>query len=453
MMRRITLSLILMLAMPFVVFAKEYRVLDFGAKGNGVADDAKAIQAAINACSNAGGGEVIFSANHEYLTGPVELKSNVHVVLETNAVWKANPDERIYHKSAFGKNEGEGMMWIWAKDIENLSFSGHGTIHGNGIRFMGKELADSYELKPVTTFDPRPHVLTLIGVKNLSIRDITIKEGAYWTVHLIGCDGAVIDGINLLNNLKIRNGDGIDLDHSKNVRIANCHITSGDDAICFKNRREYEEYGSCHDIVVTNCVMESRSCTVKLGSENMDSIYNVTIDNCVITGSNRGLGIQNRDEGTITNVVFSNIILDCRLWSDVWWGKAEPIYVTSYPRANGNHKDANWRFPKGQTVGKCGEVSCIYFNNIYATSENGCFIGGDTQDKVHDIYFNNIHLNLKKMTNYDGGVYDKRPCRGEGFIYNKVYGVFVEQAQNIVVEGLKVKVEPKVTYGGETYGL
>ena len=453
MMRRITLTLILMLSLPLGMLAKDYRVLDFGAIGNGVADDANAIQTAIDACSNAGGGDVVFSANHTFLSGPVQLKSNVHVVLETNSVWKANPDESIYRKSAFGKNEGEGMMWIWAKDIENLSFSGQGTIHGNGIKFMGAELSDSYELKPVTTFDPRPHVLTLIGVKNLSIRDITIREGAYWTVHLIGCDGAVVDGINLLNNLKIRNGDGIDIDHSKNVRIANCHITSGDDAICLKNRREYEEYGSCHDIVVTNCVMESRSCTVKIGSENMDSIYNVTIDNCVITGSNRGLGIQNRDEGTVTDVIFSNILLDCRLWSDVWWGKAEPIYVTSYPRANGNHKDANWRFPKGQTVGKCGEVSRIYFNNIYATSENGCFIGGDTQDKVKDIYFNNVHLNLKKMTRYGGGVYDKRPCRGEGFIYNKVYGVFVEQAKNVVVEGLKVKADPKVAYGGETCGL
>ena len=369
-MNKLTLNLLILLAIPCIVYGRNFNVMDFGARGNGISDDAIAIQKAVDACTNAGGGDVVFSANHTFLSGPVQLKSNVNIVLETNSVWKANPDESIYHLSAFGKNEGEGMMWIWAKDVENLSFSGHGTIHGNGIKFMGAELFDSYELKPVTTFDPRPHVLTLMGVRNLNIRDITIREGAYWTVHLIGCDGAVIDGISLLNNLKIRNGDGIDIDHSKNVRIANCHITSGDDAICLKNRREFEEYGSCHDIVVTNCVMESRSCTVKIGSENMDSIYNVVIDNCVIKGSNRGLGIQNRDEGTVSNVVFSNIILDCQLWSDVWWGKAEPIYVTSYPRANGNHKDANWRFPKGQTVGRCGEVSHIYFNNIYATSEN-----------------------------------------------------------------------------------
>ena len=182
-----------------------------------------------------------------FLAGPIELKSNINLYLDAGSVLKAHPDESIYNMSAFKDNRGEGMMWLHCKDIENLSITGTGTIHGNGIAFMGKELSDSYELKPLKdpTFDPRPHVLTLIGVKRLVIRDVTIREGAYWTVHLIGCQDAVIDGISLLNNVKIRNGDGIDVDHSRNVRINNCHITSGDDCICLKNRREWEEYGAC----------------------------------------------------------------------------------------------------------------------------------------------------------------------------------------------------------------
>ena len=394
-----------------------YDVTAAGAVGDGKTDDAKAIQQAIDRCSAEGGGRVLFPRNHTFLAGPIELKSNVELHLEATATLKANPDESIYRLSAFGENRGEGMMWLYANGVENLSITGKGTIHGNGIAFMGKELDDSYELKPLAdqTFDPRPHVLTLTAVKNLTIRDVTIKEGAYWTVHLIGCEGAVIDGIQLLNNLKIRNGDGIDIDHSKNVRIANCHITSGDDCICLKNRREFEKYGSCHDITVTNCVMSSRSCAIKIGSENMDSIYNVVFDNCIITKSNRGLGIQNRDEGTVTDIIFSNIQLDCRLWSDVWWGKAEPIYVTSYPRANGNHKDANWRFPKGQIEGKCGEVKRIRFYNISAISANGCFVGCDEVGKVDGISFDNVHIKLAGAKT-DQYVFDKRPCKGEGFI-------------------------------------
>ena len=445
-MRKVLISLLMFFIMLPAAGQVVYDPLQYGAKGDGKADDATAIQRAIDDCTSHGGGIVLFRAGHTYMSGPVRLKSNVNFHLESTAVLLANPDENIYHLSAFGANKGEGMMWLWADDAENIALTGQGTIDGNGIAFMGKELDDSYELKPVTTFDPRPHVLTLTGVRHLVVRDITIRDGAYWTLHLVGCDGAVIDGINLLNNLKIRNGDGIDIDHSRHVRIANCHITSGDDCICLKNRREFEQYGSCHDITVTNCVMSSRSCAIKIGSENMDSIYNVVFDNCIITASNRGLGIQNRDEGTVTDVVFSNIMLQCQLWSDVWWGKAEPIYVTSYPRANGNHKDANWRFPKGQIEGRCGEVSRIYFNNITATSENGCFIGGDTPEKVNDIHFNNVRLHLKRVTDYPTGIYDKRPCRDEGFVRDHVYGLYVENATNVTTTDFQVDALPGIDY-------
>ena len=427
-----------------------YNIIDFGAKPGTPADNAAAIQKAIDKCNEAGGGTVIVPAGEWFMTGPFELKSFVNLHLEPNSQLIASPDESIYTESAFGDNRGEGMMWIYARDVKNVSITGTGTIDGNGVAFMGAELDDSYELKPVTDFDPRPHVLTIINGEKINISDVTIRNSAYWTVHLVGCYDAAISDISLLNNLKIRNGDGIDIDHSKKVRIANCFIESGDDCICLKNRREYEQYGSCHDITVSNCIMTSRSCAVKIGSENMDSIYHVVFDNCIIRDSNRGIGIQNRDEGTVTDVTFSNMHVDCHLFSDVWWGKSEPIYVTSYPRAVGNHKDAGWRFPKGATKGECGEVSRIRFNNIYATSESGVFVGGDTPDKVNHIYFNNVNLDLVKTTSYPGMVYDLRPRDGEGFLNTKTFGFYISDATDVDIRDCSVNLLtfPAANYAG-----
>lgn len=434
----IAILLLLALTSSAANRANVYNIMDYGARGDGKTDDAAAIQRAIDECSKAGGGTVTVPAGRTFLCGPVHLKSFIDLHLEPNSRLLANPDESIYHESAFGANEGEGMMWLSGKDLEQLSITGTGCLDGNGVAFMGDELSDSYELKPITTFDPRPHLLTIINAKRTVIRDITIRNSAYWTVHLVGCDDALIDGVSILNNLKIRNGDGIDVDHSRSVRIANCLIESGDDCICLKNRREFDQYGPCKDITVTGCVMTSRSCAVKIGSENVDSIARVVFASCIIRDSNRGIGIQNRDEGTVSDVVFTDITVDCRLWSDVWWGKAEPIYVTSYPRAAGNHKDAGWRFPKGATSGRCGEVSHIRFNRITCTSENGVFIGGDTPNKVNNISIDDCHMTLVKRTSYPGGVYDKRPCAGEGFVTGGTWPVYIDTASDINISRLKV---------------
>lgn len=422
----------------FPCSAADFNVTGYGAKGNGVTDDAKAIQRAIDACSASGGGSVVFPSGKTFMAGPLHLKSNVDLHLQPNSVLLANPDEAVYTESAFRGNRGEGMMWISGKDIQNISITGRGRIDGNGVAFMGRELSDSYELKPVTDFDPRPHVLTLVNASNVKINGVTIANSAYWTVHLVGCYDVAISDISLLNNLKIRNGDGIDIDHSRKVRISNCFIESGDDCICLKNRREFEEYGPCEDVVVTNCIMTSRSCAVKIGSENMDAIRRVLFDNCIITKSNRGIGIQNRDEGTVSDITFSNMTVDCRLFSDVWWGKSEPIYVTSYPRARGNHKDAGWRFPKGATKGACGEVSDIRFIDIYSTSENGIFLGCDEPGKIRNVTLDNVELTLLKPAQYEGGVFDRRPCEGEGFIKAPSSGIYTENIENLNINRLNI---------------
>lgn len=410
-----------------------YNVVDFGAKTEEGFDNAAAIQRAVDKCSESGGGTVLFPAGKTFMAGPVQIKSNVNLHFEPASMLVANPDEGIYKESAFGENRGEGMMWLWGRDIENVSFTGTGTIDGNGIAFMGDEKDDYFDLKPVTDFDPRPHLLTLINAKHVKIRDLNIGNSAYWAVHLVGCYDVAISDVTLLNNLKVRNGDGIDLDHCRKVRISGCFIESGDDGICLKNRREYEQYGPCQDIVVSNCILTSRSCAIKIGSENMDSISRVTFDNCIITDSNRGVGIQNRDEGTVSDITFNNMTIDCRFYSDIWWGKSEPIYVTSYPRKSINHKDANWRFPKGATEGKAGPVNNIRFSNIRCVSENGIFISADEPGLIGNISLDNIDLDIVRKTTYPGGVFDRRPCKGEDFTDAESASIFAEN-----VEGLKI---------------
>ena len=135
------------------------------------------------------------------------------------------------------------------------------------------------------------------------------------------------------------------------------------------------------------------------------------------------------EDGTVTDITFQHMRLESWLFSDVWWGKAEPIYVTSYPRAVGNHKDAGWRFPKGATEGRSGEVSHITFRHIEGVSENGCFVGGDVPGKVHDIHFEDVTLTLRRHTRYPLGVHDRRPCLGEGFITGRTYGLVTENAK------------------------
>ncbi|MES2893105.1 MAG: glycosyl hydrolase family 28 protein [Bacteroidota bacterium] len=417
---------------------KVFIITAFGAVGDGRTDDAAAIQRAIDSCEAAGGGRVMVPAPFTFMAGPFNLKSNIELHVQAGAKILANPDEKVYTKSAFRQNPGEGTIWIGGENIKNLTISGSGKIDGNGISFMGAELEDSYVLKPFNILDPRPHVLTIIGGENIRIHDVHIGNSAYWTVHLVGCNDVVISGITLLNSLKVRNSDGIDLDHSKNVRISDCYIESGDDCICLKNRREFEEFGACENITVSNCTMTSRSCAIKIGSENMDTIRQVVFNNCIIKKSNRGIGIQNRDEGVVTDVIFSNMIVESQLFSDVWWGKAEPIYVTAFRRASGNHKDANWRFPKGATEGRVGEVSNIYFTNIKCIAENGVFVSGESADKVKNIFFDQVDIQLNKTTHIPGGQYDRRPASVEPFVRGSTSAFYLDKATGVTIRNSSV---------------
>lgn len=416
---------------------KIYDITDFGAIGDGVTDNRVAIQKAIDQCSEHGGGIVRIPGGSVFMAGPISLRSYVNFHVESGARLLANPDERVYSKSAFRENFKEGSIWIGGEDAEKVSITGKGTIDGNGVAFMGKEQKAAYELKPFTEVDPRPHVFTPIRFTNLTIKDVTFSNAAYWCLHLVGCEDVSIEGIRILNDLKIRNSDGIDPDHSRNVRINNCYIESADDCICLKTRREYADLGPTENITISNCILKSTSCSIKLGSENVDAIRNIVVNNCIIEGSNRGIGIQNRDEGIIENVMFSNIVIEGRLFDDVWWGKAEPIYITSFKRENADNKDAKWRFAEGQQEGETGNVRNILFSNIVCNSENGVFVGGDP-GKVKNIRFHDVQLKIERKTGYPCGLYDLRPSK-RGIISAETAGFYILESSEVWIHNCSLK--------------
>ena len=141
----------------------DYNISDYSINSDPTYDNALIIQDIIDQCSNSGGGRVIIPAGLKFMTGPFNLKSNVELYLQANSEILANPDETVYNTSAFRENESEGTIWIGGEGADNIAITGQGTLNAQSVKFMGKELKTSYELKPFTHKDPRPHLLTLVG--------------------------------------------------------------------------------------------------------------------------------------------------------------------------------------------------------------------------------------------------------------------------------------------------
>ncbi len=421
-----------------------YNVVDFGARGDAIANDTKAIQRAVDECVAHGGGQVLLPGGKTYLTGAITLGSGVDFHLARGAVLKG---------SAHWQDYGTAGALIFAKDAEGISISGDGTIDGNGHavwQTLADETAGGDLNKPgwwpqsfcgvwwpfgrgasdKTLAPGRPMQIILIGCKHLRLREFSIRNAPSWTVHPVGCEDLVIDGISILNDWNVANNDGIDLDHCRNVRIANCHIDTADDGIVLKNTPNFASYGRSENITVTGCTIASRSCALKLDEAYAPpGIRNVIFDACVIYHSNRGLCIQSRDIGDIENVLFSNLTIETELQPIKWWGAAEPIHISNLPRNPGT---------------KLGHVRHIRFENILCKSESGIYLRGCAAQPIEDVQFDNVRVEIGKTTDVRGGFYDDRPNGSEegggfaGRYTNTIAGIHAREVNGLTLRNTQV---------------
>jgi hypothetical protein len=385
-----------------------FDITDFGAVGDGVTDDAPAIQAAIDRCSGSGGGAVLVPSGGRHLTGSFVLKSNVNLVLGTGAELLASTDRGHYQRDTL----------IHAQDAQNLSISGRGTIQGQGRSFMREELPHIYRAEPW-----RPRLMILENCRNVRLTDFTIRDSPLWTVHLAGCDDVAIRSLTILNDRRIPNCDGIAVDSSRNVRISDCHIEAGDDCIVLKALETYARYGPCENVTVHGCTLESTSAALKIGTETVNDIRNVVFSGCVIRDSHRGLAIMLRDGGTVENILFSDMIVETRYFHPDWWGAAEPIHVTALPRT-------------AQTPP--GRVRNVRFSNILCRSENGALLHGFPGSAPDDVRLENVRITLERRTDQAGERQDLRPSHLEGLSQRPAAGVYGRHVRDLVMDGVIV---------------
>ncbi len=316
----------------------QYTVKGFGAKADGKTLDTKAIQNAINKAHENGGGVVEFSAGTYYI-GTLVLKDNVNLHLQAGAVLLGSKDYRDYTevKQVFESRTKElyaKYFMIFAEGVKNISITGTGIIHGNGLE-------NFQESRPQNL---RPYMIRLVNSSNIKITGVSLLESANWSLHLLGCKDVNIDGI-IIETTAEGNRDGLDIDACQGVTVSNSKFRTTDDAIVMKATCD----NLCQDITITNCMMSSGGSGVKTGTESNGGFKNITVSNCVITDIDRHAGIElmTVDGGIMQNILLENITME---------NVATPFFIRLGIRSR--------PFKMGQYVTGIEDVKDISLNNI-----------------------------------------------------------------------------------------
>jgi hypothetical protein len=309
-----------------------------------------------------------------------------------------------------------------ARDAQGLTLSGTGRIDGRAREFMDHydEADEWWRPGPF-----RPNLAVLIGCRDLEVRDVTFHMAPIRTLHLVGCERVLVDGVKIRNQLDAPNCDGIDPDHSRDVEIRNCNVVCGDDAIVVKASRAFAEHGETSNIHVHDCVIETQDSGLKVGTETTRAIHHVRFERCEIRSSCRGCNIQLRDEGDIHDIVFRDITFKSRYHSDPWSGRGEAISFTALPRTTG---------------APLGRLRNVRVENVTGRSENSVRISGCKESRIQDVVFDNVAVTLNRETKYRGGLWDNRPTTST---YPRIEehgnpGIHVRFADNVALRRCRI---------------
>lgn len=272
-----------------------------GGLGDGTTLNTARIQKVIDDCAAAGGGTISFPAGR-YLTGSLQIKSNVRLRLEEDATLLGSGEVAHYlNPDPFidGSGNSLGHALIFAIDAENVGIEGKGTVDGQSPKLKARQ-------KP---YSMRPFLLRWVRCRNVSVRDVHLTNPGAWTLNFHQTKDAVIEGVTIRSrDLGMHNNDGINIDSCENFRIDHCDVNSGDDALVIKSTRAAKP---SRNIVVSHCQLSTRTNAIKLGTESIGGFENISVSNCRITRTKMaGIALYAVDGGDLRNVVIDDITMD-----------------------------------------------------------------------------------------------------------------------------------------------
>jgi len=268
----------------------------YGAKGDGVAKDTAAIQAAINACVLKGGGTVQLTAG-TYLSAPIVLKSNIALQLDKGATLLGSADHADYPAKTEFREPGLQSL-VSATDSTNVSITGEGVIDGAGETWW--QMARAVKNAGVMGSDhPRPRLVVFDHCKHVLVEGVTIQNSPMWQLVPYYSDDVIIRNIKVLAPGRSPNTDAIDPFSSSNVRIDHVFADVGDDDIAIKSGaiNSPGPDSPSRDITIADCTF-LHGHGLSIGSEIAGGAQNIRAERIHFQGTDNGIRVKaNRDRG------------------------------------------------------------------------------------------------------------------------------------------------------------
>lgn len=484
-MKRFIVSTLLIICVYAYAMAASgfYNIKDYGAKGDGKTIDSPAINAAIEAAADNGGGTIYMPAG-TYMSYSIRLKSNISLYLDHGAVLKAAvPNENEHYDlpednphddyQDFGHSHWKNSL-IWGIGLHDISIQGFGLIDGTEGITRGQAKMNG--------FPAANKAIALKECRNVTIRDISMLKCGHFAMLLTGVDNLTIDNVKCDTNR-----DAFDIDCCANVRVSNCQVnTLNDDAIVLKCSYGLGYAKATENVTITNCHVsgydpgtmldgtyqktikaapdrDGPTGRIKLGTESNGGFKNITISNCTFDHC-RGLALETVDGAIIEDITIDNIVMRdicnspiyIRLGNRARGPKELPVSVVRRVKlSNITVKDADCRYASILFGIDGHPIEDVTLSNIYIQYRGGLTMDDVKWQRGANTFFTSrnmavnhvkgkrVNTNNSEHTGKERDPYDV-PQMVKGYPEPSshgilpAYGLFISHAKNVKIDNVEI---------------